>query len=123
MMDFRENMKKDLERYKENKKFNCLINFKALLKEFEKNPKQYSKIVIRTDFVGAKSGYHKRTEFDGSEVIKEHCDEIWELMTLLMIRYDISDCIESEFMAVAFFFNDDSDADHRKIISMFFFKN
>ena len=32
MTDFRENMKKDLERYEENKKFNCFINFKALLK-------------------------------------------------------------------------------------------
>lgn len=94
MTDFRENMKKNLERYEENKKFNCLINFKALLKEFEKNPKQYSKIVIRTDFVEAKSGYKKRTEFDGSEAIKEHYDEILEAMISLSFKYDISDCIE-----------------------------
>lgn len=83
MMDYRENMKKNLERYEENKKFNCLINFKALLKEFEKNPKQYSKIVIRTDFVGTKRGYCTRTTFEGSEAIKEHYDEILEAMISL----------------------------------------
>lgn len=43
---------------------------------------------------------------------------------LLLIGYDISDCLESQFMTIAYF-NDDSDVDldHKKIISVFFFKN
>lgn len=103
------------------KKLDDFNRFNALLKEFDKNPKQYDRIVIRTDYVGAKR-YWTRTMFDGSEAIKEHYDEIREIMMLLLIRYDISDCLEGEHMA-ATYFNDDSDADHKKIISVFFFKN
>lgn len=113
---------RDLERYKEMKKLDDFNRFKALLNDFTKNPKQYARIVIRTDFVVAKRGRCTREMFDGSEVIEGHCDEIWEAMMLLLIEYDISDCLESQFMTIAYF-NDDSDADHEKIISVFFFKN
>lgn len=121
MTSFKEKIKSDLERYKATKKLDDANRFKALLKDFDKNPKQYDRIVIRTDYVGAKH-YWIRNMFDGSEAIKEHYDEILELMMLLFIRYDISDCLEGEYMTVTYF-NDDSDADHKKIISVFFFKN
>lgn len=111
----------DLERYNEMKKLDDFFKFERLLKEFDKNPKQYDRIVIRTDYVGAKH-YWIRNMFDGSEAIKEHYDKIREVMMLLLIRYDISDCLEGEYMTVTYF-NDDSDADHKKIISVFFFKN
>lgn len=103
------------------KKLDDANRFNAFLKDFNRNPKQYDRIVIRTDYVGAKH-YCTRKMFDGSETIKEHYDEIWELMMLLFIRYDISDCLEGEFMTVTYF-NDDSDVDHKKIISVFCFKN
>ena len=99
-----------------------LEKFVFFIKEFVRNPKQYDRIVIRTDFVDAKRGYCTRKMFDGSEAIMEHCNEIRELMNLLLIRYDISDCLEGEFMT-AIYFNDDSDVDHKKIISVFCFKN
>lgn len=103
----------------EMKKLDDFNRFNAFLREFDKNPKQYDRIVIRTDYVGAKSGYCTRTMFDGSEAIKEHYDEIREAMMSLLIRYDISDCLEGEYMT-ATYFNDDSDAAHKKIISVFF---
>lgn len=99
-----------------------LEKFVFFIKEFVKNPKQYDRIVIRTDFVGAKRGYCTRKMFDGSEAIKEHCNEILETMTSLLLKYDISDCLEGEYMT-ATYFNDDSDVDHKKIISVFCFKN
>lgn len=122
MTSFDEKIKRELERYNEMKKFDDFNRFKALLKDFSKNPKQYDRIVIRADFVGAKRGCYAREMFDGSEAIKEYCDEIWEAMMSLLNRYDIFDCLEGEFMTIAYF-NDDSDADHKKIISVFFFKN
>lgn len=106
----------------EMKKLDDFFKFKRLLKEFVRNPKQYDRIVIRTDFVGAKRGYCTRKMFDGSEAIMEHYNDIWELMNLLLIRYDISDYLEGEYMT-ATYFNDDSDVDHKKIISVFCFKN
>lgn len=57
-----------------------------------------------------------------SEAIKEHYDEIWETIISLLLDYDISDCFEGKYIT-ATYFNDDSDADHKKIISVFFFKN
>lgn len=96
--------------------------FIAFLRDFYRNPKQYDRIVIRTDFVGAKRGYCTRKMFDGSEAIKEHYNEIFETMTSLLLKYDISDCLEGEYMT-ATCFNDDSDVDHKKIISVFCFKN
>nr|DAH58610.1 MAG TPA: hypothetical protein [Caudoviricetes sp.] len=60
--------------------------------------------------------------FDGSEAIWEHYNEILETMTSLLLTYDISDCLEGEYMT-ATCFNDDSDVDHKKIISVFCFKN
>lgn len=99
-----------------------LEKFVFFIKEFVRNPKQYDRIVIRTDFVDAKRGYCTREMFDGSEVIKEHCNEILEIMTSLLLKYDISDCLEGEYMT-ATYFNDDSDVDHKKIISVFCFKN
>lgn len=59
----------------EMKKLDDFFKFKRLLKEFVRNPKQYDRIVIRTDFVGAKRGYCTRKMFDGSEAIREHCDD------------------------------------------------
>lgn len=109
-------------KFVEMKKLDDFFKFKRLLKEFVRNPKQYGRIVIRTDFVDAKRGYCTRKMFDGSEAIMEHCNEIRELMNLLLIRYDISDCLEGKYMTVAYF-NDDSDVDHKKIISVFCFKN
>lgn len=106
----------------EMKKLDDFFKFKRLLKEFVRNPKQYDRIVIRIDFVDAKRGYCTRKMFDGSEAIKEHYNDIWEFMNLLLIRYDISDCLEGEYMT-ATYFNDDSDVDHKKIISVFCFKN
>lgn len=106
----------------EMKKLDDFFKFKRLLKEFVRNPKQYDRIVIRTDFVGAKRGYCTRKMFDGSEAIKEHYNEILETMTSLLLKYDISDCLEGEYMT-ATYFNDDSDVDHKKIISVFCFKN
>ena len=96
--------------------------FVFFIKEFVRNPKQYNRIVIRTDYVGAKRGYCTRAMFDGSEDIKEQYNEILETMTSLLLKYDISDCLEGEYM-IATYFNDDSDVDHKKIISVFFFKN
>lgn len=122
MTSFDEKIKRDLERYKEMKKLDDFNRFRALLEDFNKNPKQYDRIVIRTDYVGAKRGCYISKMFDGSEVIKGHCDEILEAMMLLLIGYDISDCFEGESMTIAYF-NNDSDADHKKIISVFFFKN
>lgn len=122
MTSFDEKIKRDLERYKEMKKLDDFNRFRALLEDFNKNPKQYDRIVIRTDYVGAKRGCYTRKMFNGNEAIEGHCDEIWEAMMLLLIGYDISDCLESQFMTIAYF-NDDSDADHEKIISVFFFKN
>lgn len=106
----------------EMKKLDDFSKFERLLKEFVRNPKQYDRIVIRTDFVGAKRGYCTRKMFDGSEAIKEHYNEILETMTSLLLKYDISDCLEGEYMT-ATYFNDDSDVDHKKIISVFCFKN
>lgn len=74
-----------------------LEKFVCFIKEFVRNPKQYDRIVIRTDFVDAKRGYCTREMFDGSEVIKEHCNEILEIMTSLLLKYDISDCLEGEY--------------------------
>lgn len=122
MTSSKEKIKRDLERYNEMKKLDDFNRFNALLKEFNKNQKQYNRIVIRTDYVGAKRGYCTRTMFDGSEDIKEHHDKILELMMSLLIRYNISDCLDGEYMT-ATYFNDDSDAVHKKIISVFFFKN
>lgn len=113
---------RDLERYKEMKKLDDFNRFRALLNDFTKNPKQYDRIVIQADFVEDKRGCCARKMFDGSEAIKEYCDEIWEAMMLLLIGYDISDYLEGEFMTIAYF-NDDSDVDHKRIISVFFFKN
>lgn len=113
---------RDLERYKEMKKYDDYNRFTAFLRDFEKNPKQYDRIVIRTDFVGAKRNCCTRTMFDGSEAIKKHYDKIREVIMLLLIRYDISNFLEGECMAVAYF-NDDSDVDNKKIISVFCFKN
>ena len=106
----------------EMKKLDDFFKCKRLLKEFVRNPKQYDRIVIRTDFVGAKRGYCTRKMFDGSEAIMEHYNEILETMTSLLLKYDISDCLEGEYMT-ATYFNDDSDVDHKKIISVFCFKN
>lgn len=122
MTSFKEKIERDLERYNEMKKYDDYNRFTAFLREFDKNPKQYDRIVIRTDYVGAKRGYCTRTIFDGSEAIKEHYDKIREVMMLLLIRYDISDCLEGKYMT-ATYFNDDSDANNKKIISVFFFKN
>lgn len=122
MTSLKEKINRDLERYNEMKKSDDYNRFNALLKELDKNPKQYDMIVIRTDYVGAKRGYCTRTMFDGSEAIKEQYDKIREIMMSLLIRYDISDCLEGKYMT-ATYFNDDSDADHKKIISVFFFKN
>lgn len=122
MTSFDEKIKRDLERYKEMKKCDDYNRFTAFLRDFDKNPKQYGRIVIRTDYVGAKHGCCTRTMFDGSEAIKEHNDDIWETMLSLLLDYDISDCLEGESMTVAYF-TDDNDVDHRKIISVFFFKN
>lgn len=106
----------------EMKKLDDFFKFERLLKEFVRNPKQYDRIVIRTDFVGAKRGYCTRKMFDGSEAIREHYNEILETMTSLLLKYDISDCLEGEYMT-ATYFNDDSDVDHKKIISVFCFKD
>lgn len=106
----------------EMKKLDDFFKFKRLLKEFVRNLKQYDRIVILTDFVGVKRGYCTRKMFDGSEAIKEHYNEILETMTSLLLKYDISDCLEGEYMT-ATYFNDDSDVDHKKIISVFCFKN
>lgn len=106
----------------EMKKLDDFFKFERLLKEFVRNPKQYDRIVIRTDFVGAKRGYCTRKMFDGSEAIREHYNEILETMTSLLLKYDISDCFEGEYMT-ATYFNDDSDVDHKKIISVFCFKD
>lgn len=106
----------------EMKKLDDFFKFKRILKEFVRNPKQYDRIVIRTDFVGAKRGYCTCKMFDGSGAIREHYNEILETMTSLLLKYDISDCLEGEYMTVAYF-NDDSDVDHKKIISVFCFKN
>ena len=106
----------------EMKKLDDFFKFKRLLNEFVRNPKQYDRIVIRTDFVDAKRGYCTRKMFDGSEAIMEHYDEILETMTSLLFKYDISDCLEGKYMT-AVYFNDDSDVDHKKIISVFCFKN
>ena len=119
MTSFKEKIKRDLERYNEMKKSDDSNRFNALLKEFDKNPKQYYRIVIRTDFVCSKLGYCTSTMFNGSEAIKEHYDEIREVMMSLLLKYDISDCLECEYMT-ATYFNDDSDADHKKIIRVFF---
>ncbi len=113
---------RDLERYEAMQKYADYNRFIAFLRDFYRNPKQYDRIVIRTDFVDAKRGYCTRKMFDGSEAIMEHCNEIRELMNLLLIRYDISDCLEGKYMT-AIYFNDDSDVDHKKIISVFCFKN
>lgn len=108
--------------FAEVKKLDDFFKFERLLKEFVRNPNQYDRIVIRTDFVGAKRGYCTRKMFDGSEAIREHCNEISETMTSLLLKYDISDCLEGEYMT-ATYFNDDSDVDYKKIISVFCFKN
>lgn len=121
MTSLKEKIERDLERYKEMKKSDDYDRFNAFLRKFDKNPKQYDRIVIRTDYVGAKH-YLTRKMFDGSEAIKEHYDEIWEDMMSLLLDYDISDCFDGEYMT-ATYFNDDSDVDHKKIISVFFFKN
>lgn len=113
---------RDLERYEAMQKYADYNRFIAFLRDFYRNPKQYDRIVIRTDFVGAKRGYCTRKMFDGSEAIMEHCNEIRETMTSLLLKYDISDCLEGEYMT-ATYFNDDSDVDHKKIISVFCFKN
>lgn len=113
---------RDLERYEAMQKYTDYNRFIAFLRDFYRNPKQYDRIVIRTDYVGAKRGYCTRMMFDGSEDIKEHYDEIREAMMSLLIRYDISDCFDGKYITVTYF-NDDSDADHKKIISVFFFKN
>lgn len=106
----------------EMKKLDDFFKFKRLLKEFVRNPEQYDRIVIRTDFVGAKRGYCTRKMFDGSEAIKEHYDEILETMTSLLLKYDISDYLEGEYMTETYF-NDGSDVDNKEIISVFCFKN
>lgn len=106
----------------EIKKLDNFFKFKRLLKEFVRNPEQYDTIVIRTDFVGAKRGCCTRKMFDGSEAIKEHYDEILETMTSLLLKYDISYYLEGEYIT-ATYFNDDSDVNHKKIISVFCFKN
>lgn len=103
------------------KKSDDYDRFNAFLRKFDKNPKQYDRIVIRTDYVWAKH-YLTRKMFDDSEAIKEHYDEIWEDMMSLLLDYDISDCFDGEYMT-ATYFNDDRDVDHKKIISVFFFKN
>lgn len=113
---------RDLERYEAMQKYADYNRFIAFLRDFYRNPKQYDRIVIRTDFVGAKRGYCTRKMFDGSEAIREHYNEILETMTSLLLKYDISDCLEGEYMT-ATYFNDDSDVDHKKIISVFCFKN
>ena len=79
MTSLKEKIDRDLERYKEMKKSDYYDRFNAFLRKFDKNLKQYDRIVIRTDYVGAKRGYCTRTMFDGSETIKEHYDEIWIL--------------------------------------------
>ena len=122
MTSLKEKIERDLERYKEMKKSDDYDRFNAFLRKFDKNPKQYDRIVIRTDFVGAKRSYCTRKMFDGSEAIKEHYDYIWEDMMSLLLDYDISDFLEGEYMT-ATYFNDDSDVDHKKIISVFCFKN
>lgn len=113
---------RDLEIYEAMQKYSDYNRFIAFLRDFYRNPKQYDRIVIRTDFVGAKRGYCTRKMFDGSEAIREHYDYIWEDMMSLLLKYDISDFLEGEYMT-ATYFNDDSDVDHKKIISVFCFKN
>lgn len=122
MTSFDEKIKRDLERYKEMKKCDDYNKFTAFLRDFDKNQEQYGRIVIRTDYVGAKRGCCTRKMFDGSKAIKEYSDEIWETMFSLLLDYDISDFFKGGMMTVVYF-NDDSDVDHKKIISVFFFKN
>ena len=96
-----------------------LEKFVFFIKEFKENISQYKRVVIRIDFPDK---HHNSLDYEGKKAIKKYSDEILETMTSLLLKYDISDCLEGEYMNVAYF-NDDSDVDHKKIISVFCFKN